>query len=149
MQILKQLISNLLICGIVNKMFIILFYKLLSILLAEIAREVFTNTSIQSAQTYLFVHYHNDENQDDLFTSDIESDAEQKFMKAFRDQGGNEAGKEQVRLDVYLTHEAKYAKDLKNNYNLQIKVPPLSDENKKILKGLMESALQNCSGRTT
>jgi len=45
-----------------------------------------------------------------LFTSDIESGAEENFMNAFRNQGGNEPGKEPVQLEVYLTHEKSMLK---------------------------------------
>ncbi|KAF6022598.1 hypothetical protein EB796_019083 [Bugula neritina] len=141
MQVLKQRISNLLTCGIVNDIFIMLLYKLLLILLVAIAWKIFTDTSIQSARTYLFVHHRIDENQDDLFTSDGESGAEENFASNYRSDRT-----ELLNLDVYLTHGIKRVryKDLQtfakeNKYNLHIKVAKLLNENEHNLPDLMKS----------
>jgi len=63
----------------------------------ESAWKALTDTSNVTPRTYLFVHHPSDESEDELFTSDIESNAEQEFMEAFR----NEAGEEQVQY-MYL-----------------------------------------------
>jgi len=110
----------------------------------ESAWKVFTDTSIVTPETYLFVHQRGDKNEDELFTSDVESNAEQEFMEAFR----NEAREEQVQLDVYLTHGISCARDLRQfaeeyNFELKIKVTELAVGNDEDLQHLMTS--RNCT----
>jgi len=98
-----------------NYIFIILFYVIFDTLYIESAWKVFTDTSIPSDRTYLFVHHHDDESQNELFTSNGNSHAEQKFIEDFKEDNEKRyrAGGKQVKLDVYLTHPINYAGQLK------------------------------------
>jgi len=65
--------------------------------------KVYTDTSIRSARTYLYVHHRDDENKDKLYGSDVESHAEQKFMNEYRNQGRTSDAKNCEQLDMYFT----------------------------------------------
>jgi len=111
------------------------------ILYIESAWKVFTDTSIPSARTYLFVHHPGDESQNRLFTSDGKSHAEQNFIVDFEKDNKERhgAGGKQVKLDVYITHPINCAGQLKAfaeeySFHLNIVVGACHDKEKELCK---------------
>jgi len=49
--------------------------------------EVFTDTSIESPRTYLYVHYPGDMRQYKLFTGNVRPDGEENLMEGYRVKG--------------------------------------------------------------
>jgi len=77
------------------------------VFLVESAWKAFTDTSIPTPQTYLYVHYHGDKDEDELFTVNVRSDGEENLMAGY-EVNRREGDDTPVELDVYVTHATNF-----------------------------------------